>query len=402
MSKVIPLIFVFISFNKLSAQEILSPSEISHKLTFFYQNPDSLALKSIVYSMSESEDVQKNFPPTAAIGFCTSILLKRDANSTMLAKELKKYAPGNQLFGYILSLGKTRDTLVNWGSHSADVNDLMWSAFFGTGNNKYLDRLISELSYLEREDSLDLILAAHSAKWSLASNARQHKKIGEYLWSKANNAEGDTKKILFEILMKEPDVIRDEFVARIKEMKNKGLLPAQDSNNEEPELNFTKKDKLSEISFSWNNHRIRFEVEAKSIKQLDAKGFFDADGQVVQFSTVKIPSNVDLMNLNDEKEISILRGYVQYEFQYFQNELKLEVKDLKIDTKTLNGKNFIEWEFRVTTKPNQQINKTNKQIYYTAVFWDRVVSINSPVMLNDDDKRIEKKLELIAKSLKVQ
>lgn len=399
MKKFLFLALTFVLSENLRAQETLPLDELSQKLTFFYENPDSTTLKRIVHTLSAIE-AQEKVPPTAAISFCTSILLSRNSNSVVLNRELKKNASTNQLFSVILALGTTRDTLVNWHMHSPDVNDMMWGAYFGTGNSKYLERLISELKYVDREDSLVLFLTGNSAKWSLCSNARQHNAIDKYIRTKVNTAPGNLKTLLAEILSKEPSTMRDEFTARLKVMKEKGLIPNQNSNNDEPQLSFVQKEKSGDFNITWNNHRAGFTIEAKEIKEMEHKGFLKVDGQVVQFVSIKIPSNMDLTNLTPEKMKPILEGYVQYEMQYFKGELKLDISELASDFTTINDKFFIKWKFKVKSKERDA--NVHHQVYYTTICWDRVVSLNSPITDKDNLKQVEKRLEAIAKTISLK
>jgi hypothetical protein len=399
MKKFFFLVYLtFFQFQNLKAQEKFSRNELSQKLTNFYQNPDSVTLNKIVATLSASSEDQEKMPPTVVIGFCTSLLLLRDENSAVLDRELKKHVAENQLFPFILSLKNTRDTIVHWPAHSPEVNDMMWSAYFGTGNSKYLERLIGELKYVSREDSLVLFLTGNSAKWSLASNARQHNSVDKFLRAKMNVAPEDLRTVISEALTKEPVAIRDEFTARLKEMKAKGLIPDQNSTDAEPKISPVEKEKSSDIGISWDNHQARFVIESKSVKILN-KSFFDVDGQVIQFVTVKIPSNMDLENLTPEKSKSILQGYVQYEMQYFRNELKLEVSDFTSDFTTLSNNYFVRWKFKANTKSKDSGDNLTQQVYYTTVCWDRVVSINSPITAKDNFKHYEKRLEAIAKTL---
>jgi hypothetical protein len=396
MRKFLFLALTFFLSENLRAQDTLPLDELSQRLTYFYQNPDSTTLKRIARTLSASE-AQEKVPPTAAISFCTSILLSRDANSVVLGRELKKHASTNQLFTFILSLEKSRDTLVNWPTHSPEVNDMMWGAYFGTGNSKYLERLISELKYINREDSLVLFLTGNSAKWSLCSNARQHQSIDKFIRTKMNTSPESLRVVLSEILTAEPKTLRDEFTARLKEMKAKGLIPNQNLNNDEPQISFVQKEKSSDVGLAWNDHRAGFVLESKSVKVLNDKGFFNVDGQIVQFVSIKIPSNMDVNNLTPEKMKPILQGYVQYEMQYFKDELKLEISELTSGFTTINEIFFIKWKFQVKSKENA--NNVNQQVYYTTICWDRVVSLNSPVTDKDNSKQFEKRLEGIAKTL---
>ena len=171
---------VSIAQIKIQAQQLLTLEELNKNLTSFYQKPDPSVLQSIINTILVDKKVRESFPPRAFLGFCTGIILSRNENSRLITGELEKHRTESKLFETILTLGQTQDTLKNWNEHSADANDMMWSAYFGTGETKYLDRLLSETRFKDREDSLQLFFAGASAMWSSASNAQQHPAIKQY------------------------------------------------------------------------------------------------------------------------------------------------------------------------------------------------------------------------------
>ena len=100
---------------------------------------------------------------------------------------------------------------------------MIWGGYFGTGDTRYLDKLIGETRLIEREDSLVLFMTGASAKWSLASNARQHESIKNYISQKIPTANEKTKKMLKEILTRAPAEIREEIMKQAEEIKNKTM-----------------------------------------------------------------------------------------------------------------------------------------------------------------------------------
>ena len=97
-------------------------------------------------------------------------------------------------------------------------NDMNWSSYFATGNVKFLDKIISNVPLAENRIDRNLFLTGASAKWSLCSNARQNKQVKEHLMNQKDN-----KKIIKEILEKEPQEFKQEMKDIIVEQRAKGL-----------------------------------------------------------------------------------------------------------------------------------------------------------------------------------
>ena len=97
-------------------------------------------------------------------------------------------------------------------------NDMNWSSYFATGNVKFLDKIISNISLAENRIDRNLFLTGASAKWSLSSNAKQDKQVKEHLVNQKEN-----KKAIKEILKKEPQEFKQEMKDVIAEQRAKGL-----------------------------------------------------------------------------------------------------------------------------------------------------------------------------------
>jgi hypothetical protein len=396
------LIFILIGSIQSNAQERLTKETLNKRLTYFYQQADSNSLKDILFTLRTDRQLRESFPPTAFIGFCTGILLSQSANSKVVAGELEKHKQDSKMFEFILTLGQTKDTLRNWREHSAEVNDMMWSAYFGTGDTKYLDRLLSETQFIEREDSLNLMLAAGSAMWSLSSNARQHPSIGEYLRAKIPTVDDKTKTVLNEILNRDPGYFREQMVARIKDMKSRGLLP--DVQKPEPYVpKFIKKPNGGLIGFSGPTQSFSIELEAKELRPTSDPSYYNVDGKFLQATTVQVPPNFDWQNATPGSERGILNGYVAYEISYFEKDLKLTITDPAIDFETINKKLFVKWSFvaQPQTQVGTNVTPPKRHIYYSTVCFDRVLSLSSVIIPNENVKAPESMLKAITKTLKL-
>ena len=147
--------------------------------------------------------------------------MSKSPNKKIVERELKALFNRFELFDYALAFGKSQDTILHWKNRKPDSNDLIWGAYFGTGDTRYLDKLIGETKLIEREDSLVLFMTGASAKWSLASNALLHPSIKNFITEKIPTTDEETKKILVEILALDPGEIRDEIMKKVEEIKIK-------------------------------------------------------------------------------------------------------------------------------------------------------------------------------------
>jgi hypothetical protein len=79
------------------------------------------------------------------------------------------------------------------------VLDMLWASFMATGDERYVIRIISTLPWVE-EKNLNRLLIAGAARWSLTSNAIQHRKVLEICKAQVGKQEEKTVSILKEVL----------------------------------------------------------------------------------------------------------------------------------------------------------------------------------------------------------
>lgn len=79
--------------------------------------------------------------------------------------------------------------------------DMLWANFLATGDSAAVKRIISVLHFKKDGHGMDILIAG-AAEWSLSSNAIQHRKVYEICKEELKNSDGETKKILEEIIKK--------------------------------------------------------------------------------------------------------------------------------------------------------------------------------------------------------
>lgn len=83
---------------------------------------------------------------------------------------------------------------------SPDVLDMMWGAFMATGDEKYVLPVISVLPYSTIKGNIPRLLVGGSARWSLTSNAIQHKRVFDICNSQLEKQPKEVKEILSEVI----------------------------------------------------------------------------------------------------------------------------------------------------------------------------------------------------------
>ena len=83
----------------------------------------------------------------------------------------------------------------------AAVLDNLWGAYFATGEEAYIRRLIQAAFLLKEGRGLEILIGG-AAEWSLASNARQHTSVRDIVRRASLEEQGQRRAVLQEILSK--------------------------------------------------------------------------------------------------------------------------------------------------------------------------------------------------------
>ena len=91
--------------------------------------------------------------------------------------------------------------LINEPINEAGDLDLLWVEFMTTGNDEAVKRIISVLHWLEDGRGMEIAIGG-AARWSLASNCREHKRVLEICKREWPKLQWPAKKILRDIVSK--------------------------------------------------------------------------------------------------------------------------------------------------------------------------------------------------------
>lgn len=216
------ILFVVLSLTSICFAQSENPQRnIGLKMQSFYQHPSP----DLVIGIIKNIDGTKNFLSKSTsvfpyIGFMTVAFSKYADKYEEFYNFSNGLNDSKELVQYCLKLSKIRDTVLNWQGHEPGINDLVWSGFFASGDTRYLDRLVSEMKYCDRKDSLKLFLTGISAKWSLCANAISYPLVKEYLEQTLEKRPPDLKAYIEELLGTTPDVITEQMREGIREFKN--------------------------------------------------------------------------------------------------------------------------------------------------------------------------------------
>jgi hypothetical protein len=88
---------------------------------------------------------------------------------------------------------------------STDVNspavlDYFWGSFMASGAAAPVLRIIDQMKFANTKGNIGVLMIGGSAQWSVAANARQHKRVREIVKSAIPTADPVTRKMLRDIL----------------------------------------------------------------------------------------------------------------------------------------------------------------------------------------------------------
>jgi hypothetical protein len=198
---------------------VLSQDEMRYQLSYYYLKPNSLLLPALIRSIDESGILEKESTHSPIIGFITTALASSLSDSQVFKETISSLSNNKILFSFCYSLSSTKDTIINWSKHAPSVNDLLWGAFFASGDKRVVERLVSEMQFCDEKDSLQLFLTGASAKWSLSSNAKQHPLVRKYLEELVGKVPEKLEGHLYEALNVEPSALRQNMINGIHKFK---------------------------------------------------------------------------------------------------------------------------------------------------------------------------------------
>lgn len=181
-------------------------------------------------------------------------------------------------------------------------------------------------------------------------------------------------------------------------------LAQSDINNEEFQLSYLAKEGGAQFLYNGKAHAFSINIKADSIKTTDYPNYVIVDKRIVQVSAIPLqPTTIDLSGLTIDQQKAGLSGYVDYEMDYFKNELKLNCQNIKKEWVTINSKLWLIWSFdAIALDVSEQLaQKTKSQVYSSTICFNQVLDLNVPVFQNDDIVKIKVFITDLMSSLKM-
>lgn len=124
-------------------------------------------------------DISANGTENAKIFLINAFWLTDTAKSRHLLNQAKTRWEGDRIEGIVGRLIQNPpEDLMKVPVETPQTLDMLWSTFFATGDSEPVERIISVLPEAENGHGQEIIVG-NAAKWSLASNSRQHKRVNE-------------------------------------------------------------------------------------------------------------------------------------------------------------------------------------------------------------------------------
>ena len=128
----------------------------------------------------------------------------------------------------------------------------------------------------------------------------------------------------------------------------------------------------AKIVFNGTTHAFTIDVISDSIKPPERPNFLLVNNNVFQYLTLAADKRVNFDSLSIERKKANLTNYMNYELDYFKNELKIKISNLNFEWLELNKRLFLFWFFDMP-KNNKTIEK---QVYLTTICYDNIVGLN--------------------------
>jgi hypothetical protein len=210
------ILLVALANSAIAKDQFSSQEQFSKWLTYYYLNPEPNRVASAVRYMSESGALNnaKVMPPI--FGFLSGVIASKPSISASLLNSLNDI-PENH-YGVVI-LGVWYSNLPNsqeevyraldgneklntqfeylrkgkpMALHTIPLEqgpwvlDALWGDYSATGNAKSVERISEALEWSEIKGDIGRLLVGGAAKWSLSSNAAQHKRVKEILLNLSN------------------------------------------------------------------------------------------------------------------------------------------------------------------------------------------------------------------------
>ncbi len=202
---------------------ITSQSEFEDFAHTYYLNPKPELVADAILFMDKLKLLERENAQPPFLAFFALVFQKNQGSVSEWEETIRSTnGKAKKVLLEAMSMAKQEDPIMKIQEHSPSVNDMYWGAFFATGDDRYLGKLVDELRYVDERDSLELFGTGASAKWSLASNALLHEKVRSYLQNIVSTSQGRIRDFVKDLLESGPVKVRSEIAEIVRSQREKG------------------------------------------------------------------------------------------------------------------------------------------------------------------------------------
>ena len=224
------IVMLMATHSAFAKSEFKSQEDFSRWLTFYYENPEPKRIPDAVKYMSQSGVLDNNNAISPIFGFLSGVFRDNPEQINPWLKELRSLKE-KHLRVVVLGLwysglpdSKSRVSalldkhpklkldfsFINQGSpmtveqipleQGPWVLDALWGKFMATGESAPVERIITTLPWLDIKGDTNRLRVGGSARWSLTSNAVQHKRVLEICEEATKTQSGEVAARLGEVI----------------------------------------------------------------------------------------------------------------------------------------------------------------------------------------------------------
>jgi hypothetical protein len=156
------------------------------------------------------------------------------------------------------------------------------------------------------------------------------------------------------------------------------------------------------LLFTGAKHFLAVDIVSAHIQTTEQPNYLLVDNMVVQVSMVPLPNGVEGSVLAIPRQKEALTGYVDYEMDYFQKEVRLSTSLLKQEWISIKGRTFLLWTFHVAPQAGQSkgTSTITDQLYLSVLWHEQVVDLNCAVFDRKDMAKARAMLLQMADSMR--
>jgi hypothetical protein len=191
---------------------LLNADEFYKFATFYYRHPRPELVSLAIESLGPSGFVPQENVGYGCIGFFAEIFAAHPARVGEWREVIDRQdARTRELFRQALRLSR-RNGVMSLNNHSGSDNEILWGAFFASGNPAYVRKIAAELRYLDggRGWRPGYVSAGFAAAMTLASNHPQHPLVRATLEEMQRDADPVARQWMDHLLTKDRAGIQEE------------------------------------------------------------------------------------------------------------------------------------------------------------------------------------------------